>query len=78
VNGVGFDSQMPNPGLNDHEIAGVLSYVRNNFGNKGDMTTVAEVKAFRESLTPAAKIAVAAASPKKALPAVKPASYSKR
>ena len=50
VNGVSYNTQMPNPGLTNPEIAGVLSYVRNSFGNKSDMTTVAEVKQFRDSL----------------------------
>jgi mono/diheme cytochrome c family protein len=78
VNGVTYDSQMPNPGLTDPEIAGVLSYVRNSFGNKSDMTTVAEVKQFRESLKPASKAAVAAARPPKAAPVTKRVVYSKR
>jgi nitrite reductase (NO-forming) len=78
VKGVTFDSQMPNPGLNDAEIAGVLTYVRNNFGNKGDTTTLAEVKKFRESLSPTANAAVAAAKPAKAAPVTKQAVYRKR
>ena len=33
--------------LNDQEIADVLTYVRNNFGNKASAVTVAEVRAIR-------------------------------
>jgi nitrite reductase (NO-forming) len=78
VNGVTYDSQMPNPGLTDAEIAGVLSYVRNSFGNKSDSTTLAEVKRFRDSLAPAAKTAIVAARPPKPAPATKPVVYRKR
>ena len=87
VNGVTYNAQMPNPGLTNPEIAGVLSYVRNSFGNKSDMTTVAEVKQFRDSLNPAAKAPVVAVArparrpvakrPAKA-PVTKPVAYSKR
>ncbi len=33
--------------LNNQQIADVLTYVRNSFGNKADAVTVAEVKAVR-------------------------------
>ena len=33
--------------LKDEEIANVLTFVRNNFGNKADPVTPAEVKAVR-------------------------------
>lgn len=36
--------------LNDQQIADVLSYVRNNFGNKASMVTVTEVKNIRATL----------------------------
>jgi mono/diheme cytochrome c family protein len=36
--------------LSDQEIADVLTYVRNSFGNKASMVTVAEVKALRAKL----------------------------
>jgi nitrite reductase (NO-forming) len=78
VNGVSYDAQMPNPLLRDVEIAAVLTYVRNNFGNKGDVTTLAEVTKFRNSLLPTAKVAVAAARPPKAAPITKPVVYSKK
>ncbi|HVR18253.1 MAG TPA: copper-containing nitrite reductase, partial [Polyangiaceae bacterium] len=88
VNGSTYNAQMPNPGLTDPEIAGVLSYVRNNFGNKSDnMTTVAEVKQFRAALNPTVKAPVVAVArparrPVKGRPAkaplTKPVAYSKR
>lgn len=37
----------PHDYLKDQEIADVLTYVRNSFGNKASLVTVAEVKATR-------------------------------
>jgi mono/diheme cytochrome c family protein len=37
-------------GLSDRDIATVLNFVRNNWGNKGDALTEAEVLALRDSL----------------------------
>ena len=37
----------PHDFLKDQEIADVLTYVRNSFGNKASLVTVAEVKAVR-------------------------------
>ena len=47
VNGQTFESEMPQLPLTDSQIAGALTYVRNSWGNKGDMVTVAEVAAIR-------------------------------
>lgn len=49
VNNTGYESQMPAFGgqLNDEEIAGVLTYVLNNFNNKGGTISPAEVKKVR-------------------------------
>ena len=44
VNGKSFASVMPALGLSDEDIASVLTYVRNSFGNKGAPVTVDEVK----------------------------------
>ncbi len=44
VNGKTYNSVMPALGLSDDDIASVLTYVRNSFGNKGDEVTVEEVK----------------------------------
>ena len=37
----------PHSDLTDQQIADVLTYVRNNFGNKASVVTAAEVKAIR-------------------------------
>ena len=48
VNGVKFNAIMPAQDyLTDDQIASVLSFVRNNFGNKGSKITPAQVKALR-------------------------------
>jgi mono/diheme cytochrome c family protein len=45
----------PHPDLTDQQIADVLTYVRNNFGNKAPAITAAEVKAIRAKNKPAAQ-----------------------
>lgn len=45
VNGKPFDGVMPPPGLKPDQVADVLTYVRNSFGNTGDAVTLAEVEA---------------------------------
>lgn len=40
----------PHDFLKDQEIADVLTYVRNSFGNKGSMVTAHEVKKVREGV----------------------------
>jgi nitrite reductase (NO-forming) len=48
VNGQKFDSEMPALGLSDDQIANVLTFVRNSFGNQaGDMVTPEEVAKSR-------------------------------
>ncbi|MDF1798912.1 MAG: copper-containing nitrite reductase [Planctomycetota bacterium] len=47
VNGKAFDSVMPMLNLSDDDVANVLTYVRNSWGNQGDMVTVNEVQAAR-------------------------------
>ncbi|HEX4958896.1 MAG TPA: cytochrome c [Lacibacter sp.] len=48
INGEYYDNPMPpQPQLSDQQVADVLTYVRNSFGNKGSAVTVAEVKAMR-------------------------------
>jgi mono/diheme cytochrome c family protein len=39
---------MPPSGLNDQQIADVLSYIRSNFGNSAEAVTAEEVRALRE------------------------------
>lgn len=48
VNGVEYNSVMPALGLDDEDVANVLSYVRNSFGNKSDEVTTSEVKSARK------------------------------
>lgn len=47
VNGKTYTSVMPAMGLSDDDIASVLTYVRNSFGNKGDAVTLKEVKSIK-------------------------------
>ena len=51
VNGQRYENVMPPlANLTDHEIADVLTYVRNSFGNKGDAVTDEEVARVRAAL----------------------------
>jgi mono/diheme cytochrome c family protein len=52
IEGDKFHNPMPplESVLKDQEIADVLTYVRNSFGNKASLVTVAEVKALRAKL----------------------------
>lgn len=49
IDGDTFHNPMPaqESVLTDQQIADVLTYIRNNFGNKASAVTVAEVKAIR-------------------------------
>jgi nitrite reductase (NO-forming) len=47
VNGQKFNAEMPQLGLSDRQIAGALTFVRNSFGNKGEMVSIAEVASAR-------------------------------
>ncbi|MFP4088982.1 MAG: c-type cytochrome [Cyclobacteriaceae bacterium] len=49
VNGVTYDNAMTPMGLTDEEIAHVLNYVRNSWGNEGEVVTFEEVKKVREA-----------------------------
>lgn len=54
VNGIKYDGQVPMTPfeklLNDEEVAAVLSYVRNSFGNKASAITPEKVKIVREQI----------------------------
>ena len=75
VKGADYNNVMPAPpGVTDDQIAAILTYVRNSWGNQGEAVTTAEVTKIRTAL--------AAAAPKKAdpfapLPAV-PAGFKLR
>ena len=44
VNGIPYNGTMPNPGLTDTEVADVMNYILNSWGNQSDkMVTVEEV-----------------------------------
>ncbi len=47
VNGQKFNSAMPALVLNDEQIANVLTYVLNSWGNNGEVVTVDDVKRVR-------------------------------
>jgi mono/diheme cytochrome c family protein len=69
IDGDSFHNPMPPQGeqLDDKQIADVLTYVRNSFGNKASAVSVAEVKAARTTVAaPAAKKPVAKPPVKKA------------
>jgi mono/diheme cytochrome c family protein len=51
INGDDYKQHMPAQNyLTDQQVADVLTYVRNNFGNKASAVQVAEVKAVRDKL----------------------------
>ncbi len=51
INGDDYKQHMPAQGyLTDQQVADVLTYVRNNFGNKASAVQVAEVQAVRATL----------------------------
>lgn len=47
VNGKKYKGAMPATGLDDKDIADVLNYVRNSWGNKGDRVTTEQVAKVR-------------------------------
>jgi mono/diheme cytochrome c family protein len=53
INGEEYANPMPpQPQLSDKDIADVLTYIRNSFGNKASVVTEAEVKAQRAKAGP--------------------------
>ncbi len=48
VNGSEYNGVMPALGLDDEDLANVLSYVLNSWGNKGSEVTTTEVKSYRK------------------------------
>lgn len=49
VNGVTYDNAMTSMGLTDEEVTHVMNYIRNSWGNEGEVVTFEEVKAVREA-----------------------------
>ena len=60
IDGDNFHNPMPPQAaaLSDQQIADVLTYVRNSFGNKASAVITAEVKAARGTVKPVSKIQV--------------------
>jgi mono/diheme cytochrome c family protein len=54
VNGMKYNNSMPAFPLSDHDIANVLTFVYNSFGNSGFEVTPDEVKTVRAQPSPAA------------------------
>lgn len=51
IDGVTYRNKMPSQkNLKDEEVADILTYVRNSFGNKASMITPAEVKSVRTTI----------------------------
>lgn len=42
VNGVNYDNMMPNPGLGNDEVADVMNYIMNSWGNSSDKKMITE------------------------------------
>ncbi len=69
IDGDSFHNPMPPQGaqLDDQQIADVLTYIRNSFGNKASAVSLADVKAARTTAAvPAAKKPVTKPAVKKA------------
>ena len=48
VNGKTYNNVMPPQPLDDHQVADVLTYVMNSFGNDGGTVSAAEVRRVRD------------------------------
>jgi nitrite reductase (NO-forming) len=48
VNGVKYENEMASISLTDKETADVINYIRNSWGNKAPMVSVAEVSAAKK------------------------------
>ncbi len=47
VNGIEYNQQMPsNPNLNDIEIANIINYINNHFGNENGYTKLQDVQEY--------------------------------
>jgi mono/diheme cytochrome c family protein len=51
INGISYNNPMPpNPAIKDREVADVLTYIRNSFGNKASIVRETEVKSMRSKM----------------------------
>jgi mono/diheme cytochrome c family protein len=48
VNGTVYNNVMPGQGLSDQEIADVMNYIQNSWGNKGKLVTAKEVESVKQ------------------------------
>jgi mono/diheme cytochrome c family protein len=49
VNGIKYSGLMPSPGLSSEEVADVMNYIYNNWGNKNEkLVTVSEVESINQ------------------------------
>ncbi len=48
VNGQTYNNVMPAPGLNNQEVADVMNYILNSWGNKGKLVSLKSVEAVKE------------------------------
>ncbi|MFK5972279.1 MAG: cytochrome c [Flavobacteriaceae bacterium] len=49
INGVTYNSAMPSPGLEDEEVADVMNYILNSWGNSADkMVSLKEVRGIQK------------------------------
>ena len=52
VNGKKYNGAMPQFDMSDEDVANVLTYVRNSWGNSGDVVTIEEVRKVRNEIAP--------------------------
>lgn len=48
INNVTYNNVMPAPGISDQEVADVMNYVLNSWGNKGKFVSLKEVEAVKQ------------------------------
>ena len=48
VNGVKYSTPMPSPNISDEEVADVVTYITNSWGNKGKLITAKEVEKVKQ------------------------------
>lgn len=48
VNGTVYNNVMPSQGLSDQEIADVMNYIQNSWGNKGKYVSASEVEKIKQ------------------------------
>lgn len=48
VNGVQYSTPMPSPNISDEEVADVITYITNSWGNKGKLITAKDVEKVKK------------------------------